>query len=113
MNELKRIHALLSASGSKKWLNCTPSAKLEEEFPDIVSVFAEEGTFMHQLGELQLIYYIQGIDRKGFCKKLEEYKKNKYYNTQIYEAIQTYVDLVVEHINQAKKITPDAAVFIE
>lgn len=27
-------HALLSASGAHRWLSCTPSAKLEEQFPD-------------------------------------------------------------------------------
>ncbi len=37
-------HALLSASSSKRWLSCTPSARLEEQFRDEAggSVFAEE-----------------------------------------------------------------------
>ena len=113
MSELKREHALLSASGAKKWLNCTPSAKLEEGFSDVTTVFAEEGTFMHQLGELQLMHYLEHIDRKEFSKRFDKYKKVKFYNTELYEAIQTYVDLVIEHINQAKEKTLDAAVFIE
>ena len=28
----QRSHALLSASGAGRWLNCTPSAKLEDEY---------------------------------------------------------------------------------
>jgi hypothetical protein len=40
-------HAKLSASGSGKWLVCTPSAQLESEIPDEESDFAKEGTFAH------------------------------------------------------------------
>ena len=42
-------HALLSASSSKRWLNCTPSARLEEQFAEETgnSVYAEEGTATH------------------------------------------------------------------
>ncbi len=44
-------HALLSASSSKRWLSCTPSARLEEQFKDEAggSVYAEEGTAAHRL----------------------------------------------------------------
>lgn len=38
-------HALLSASGSEKWLNCPPSAKLEAEIEEKSSEYAQEGTF--------------------------------------------------------------------
>lgn len=37
-------HALLSASGSEKWLNCPPSAKLEAEIEEKSSEYAQEGT---------------------------------------------------------------------
>jgi hypothetical protein len=54
-----KLHAKLSASGSKKWLTCTPSATLEEQFPDERSEFAAEGTFMHELFELLLLNSLQ------------------------------------------------------
>lgn len=47
-------HALLSASGSKKWLTCTPSARLEAAFPDEQSEFAKQGTLAHDLVEIAL-----------------------------------------------------------
>lgn len=53
-------HALLSASGSKKWLTCTPSARLEENFPDEDSEFAKEGTKAHDLLEMALGYAYLG-----------------------------------------------------
>ena len=49
----ERDHALLAASAANRWLNCTPSAKLEDaEGPRESSIYAEEGTLAHELGEL-------------------------------------------------------------
>lgn len=45
-------HALLSASSSAKWLVCTPSARLEETFPNESSDEASEGTKAHDLATL-------------------------------------------------------------
>ena len=54
-------HALLSASSSKRWLNCPPSARLEEQFTgDIGSVYAEEGTAAHALAEHKLKRLLSG-----------------------------------------------------
>ncbi len=44
-------HALLSASGAHRWMNCTPSARFEEDFPNMSSSFAEEGTLAHKVAE--------------------------------------------------------------
>lgn len=52
------LHATLSASSSKRWLSCPPSARLEEKlrdrFGERSSVYAEEGTKAHALAELKL-----------------------------------------------------------
>ncbi|RCK10967.1 DUF2800 domain-containing protein [Bacillus licheniformis] len=58
-----RAHALLSASGSKRWLTCTPSARLEQEFEESTSVFAEEGTLAHELSEVLLQYHFGQISK--------------------------------------------------
>lgn len=52
------VHAILSASSSKRWLNCTPSARLEQNFPNESSVYAEERTAAHALGEYKLRKYL-------------------------------------------------------
>ena len=44
-------HALLSASGSHRWLNCSPSARLEEQFEEDESIYAADGTAAHALAE--------------------------------------------------------------
>lgn len=33
-NHKDRTHALLSASGASRWMNCNPSARFEDMFPD-------------------------------------------------------------------------------
>jgi hypothetical protein len=55
---VERAHAKLSASGSKKWLTCTPSASLEDQFPDEHSEFAAEGTFAHAVFEQDVLDYL-------------------------------------------------------
>ena len=51
-------HAVLSASSSKQWLHCPPSARLQENFPNESSVYAEEGTWAHELCEYKVKKYL-------------------------------------------------------
>ena len=47
-------HAILSASGAFRWLQCPPSALLEREFTDDTSDAAAEGSAAHALAEHKL-----------------------------------------------------------
>lgn len=49
-----RSHSILSASSSKRWIHCPPSAVLNDRFPDKTSVYAAEGTAMHERCEWKL-----------------------------------------------------------
>lgn len=48
-------HALLSASASKQWLNCPPSARLCAEESDRASPYAKEGSDAHALCEAKVL----------------------------------------------------------
>lgn len=92
----KRAHALLSASSAHRWLYCTPSARLEEQFPDTVSVAAKEGTLAHELAEARLKNYFFSVDfgkRKltGFIKKL---KGEELWQEEMLGHTETYLDYV-------------------
>ncbi len=50
----QRAHAILSASGAERWINCPPSARLEENMPDTESAYSREGTLAHELAECSL-----------------------------------------------------------
>jgi len=105
-----RKHAILSASGAHRWLECTPSARLEEDIAEKTSVYAEEGTFMHELAELHLSLYLNRLSKLKFNKKLKEMKQNEFYTEEIENAVQAYVDIVVERINEASK---DSLILLE
>lgn len=49
-----RKHAILSASSAHRWMNCNPSARLEQEFEDRETEAAAEGTAAHALCEHKL-----------------------------------------------------------
>ncbi len=48
LDHSNRKHSLLWASEAKRWLHCPPSAWLSDQFPNESSVYAAEGTFMHE-----------------------------------------------------------------
>lgn len=114
MGETQRAHAILSASGSKRWLSCPPSAMLEEQFPESTSDYAAEGSFAHSLAELLLRGYITtDIKPSIYKKKLAEIQKNPYYSESMNDYIGQYVSIVGEKYLEAKKNGSDSFVMLE
>jgi len=77
-------HALLSASGSKRWLSCTPSARLEATFPEQKRStggidFSAEGTLAHSLGEIRLRLYFNQITQEEYDREYEVIKTHPIY----------------------------------
>lgn len=95
-------HAILSASASHRWLKCSPSARWEQQFPDKTSAYAEEGTRAHALAEKTLKTFRNG----GSPEVVSD-------NAEMKEAIQSYVDTVVEKYTEARQASPDARLLIE
>ena len=89
-------HALLSASGAHRWLECTPSAKLEEQFPKKTSSYAEEGTAAHELAELTARYWLGEITEAEYENRRDELAKGTYYNAEMQECANDYGKLVFE-----------------
>ena len=85
-------HAILSPSGASRWLACTPSARLEEKFPDSTSTYSEEGTLAHAVGELIL------RDEPDFKEKLEKLKNSKLGKKYYSDAMYTYADEYAEYV---------------
>src|SRR5690606_25215669 len=88
-----RAHAVLSASGAHRWNECPPSARLEEQFPDESSPYAEEGTIAHALAEVRLR---QALGAK--VRISSKVTKSEHYNPAMEEHIAGYVTLVMERI---------------
>ena len=107
-------HALLSASGAHRWLSCTPSARLEETFPETTSPYAEEGTHAHALAELMLRKrFGEPMGPRAYKAALDALQADPRYSPEMAEHVQEYVDYVEERFNAAKAVCPDAFLAIE
>ena len=90
-----RDHALLSASGAYRWLNCPGSARLEDKFEDEPSVYAAEGTLAHEMAELKIIkYFTTDLRPSEFKKRITELKKNELYTAEMDRYTNEYRDYI-------------------
>ena len=99
-------HAILSASSSKRWLNCPPSAKLCAEVEDTTSEYAKEGTDAHTLCEYK-VKSMLGIKMQDPTDSLS------YYNEEMERCANDYASYVMEVIEDAKNYCKDPLVLIE
>lgn len=97
-------HAVLSASGSKRWLSCPPSARLERKFPDRAGEAAQEGTLAHALAELRIRYWLGEISEYDMGVRNDRAQRDELYSPEMSEYVQEYVDLCVEKINAAQGV---------
>ncbi|RAK21113.1 uncharacterized protein DUF2800 [Anoxybacillus vitaminiphilus] len=93
----EREHALLSASAAHRWLACTPSVRLEEQFPDTTSPYAQEGTLAHEIAELKLRkYFIEPMSQRSFSAKLNKFKKHELFQEEMLKHTDTYLEYLKE-----------------
>lgn len=108
-------HALLGASGAKRWCSCPPSARLEQEFTEKASTYAIEGTYAHSLAELKMKYSLGDIKIKDFKKQEKQLKEEnaEHHNKEIEEYVEWYVNTVLEMLAEARARCPDAIIMLE
>lgn len=111
MGHAERAHALLSASSAHRWVVCTPSARLEEQFPDPSSEAAAEGTLAHELAELKLRHYFQTVEfgKSKYTRAANKLKKHGLWQNEMDDHTDTYLDYVKEKA-MAFKSQPSVAV---
>ena len=97
-------HALLSPSGSHRWLHCTPSAVLETEFDNKSSPAAAEGTAAHALCEHKL---------KRMLHRRSKRPVSDYNSDEMEEHTDAYVEFVSELLEKAKQNCKDPLVQVE
>lgn len=92
----ERAHALLSASGAHRWMNCTPSAILETQFPDTTSEAAKEGTLAHELAEAKVMHYmhIDGFTKRKLTIKTNKLKKDPLWQAEMERYTDEYLDFI-------------------
>lgn len=106
-------HAILSASGAHKWMNCPPSARLEEHIPSKQTEYTLEGTLAHSLGEITLRKELEEITTRKFNSELKKIEADKLYTADMPDYVGIYVDTCMEKVAEAKATTPDAVFKVE
>lgn len=120
-------HALLAPSSAKRWMTCTPSARLEAAVPNKDTAYTREGTIAHAMAEGILRHMLEqkydhmpeageffetgGTEIAEFCRtcELEGFDWREMAVT-VYEH---YCRLVYESYLGAKLEDPDAVLLIE
>lgn len=107
----RHAHAVLSASGSKLWINCAASAYLQSFYPDDAGEAAEEGTFAHAIAAARmktaLGHALRHPETEAVLLKTPEAKR--FWCEDMADHVQGYVDRNLEILAEH----PDAVVLVE
>ena len=131
-----QLHAVLGASSAKRWLTCTPSARLGERltsrFGSESSPYAQDGTKAHALAEIKVrkaFYAADGMTTTVYSRMSEE-ERDAYtgINAFRYDALRAelgdipsdmehatdaYCDVVMEKYLSAKDRDPSTRLLLE
>jgi hypothetical protein len=100
-----RAHALLSASSSKRWLTCTPSARIEDQYPDTDTEYSKEGATAHELAQMYIEHWLYPDTRPLRETTVEEYR--------IYQEVLPYIDYIIERYQEAKHTYGACSILLE
>ena len=90
-------HALLGPSSASRWMACPPSVRLCEQFEDVESEYAKEGSLAHEIAELKVKKLIDpGLTSRKFTSAMKKLKDKELYQ----EEMQGYTDEYVEFIQE-------------
>lgn len=130
------LHSVFGASSSKRWLSCTPSARLcerlEKRFEKKDSPYAREGTKAHALGEIKIrnaLYHADEMTTAKWSRMTpEEQEAYEGINDFRYQALRddlgeipkdmeqatdTYCDVVMGRFLRVRELDPNAVLVLE
>jgi hypothetical protein len=101
-------HAVLSASASKRWLTCTPSARLEATLPELKRAtgdfdYSQEGTTAHLLAEVKLRHHYNQIGIDEYQREYDIVKATPYFNEEFEAHVDNYVLYVRSQIGEGDR----------
>jgi hypothetical protein len=106
----ERKHAILPASGAARWMACTPSARLEEQFPDTGSEYAAEGTLAHSIAELKVRKkFVEPMGARTYNTRMNKLKRDPLYQDEMDRYTDDYLDYI-SGVFMSYKSAPHVAV---
>lgn len=97
-------HAVLSASGAYRWMNCLPAARLELEFKNQESTAAAQGIAAHNLCEHKLKKALNIRSRRPV---------SEFNDDEMEEHSDAYVGYILEQLEEVKENCKDPLILIE
>jgi hypothetical protein len=107
------VHAILSASGSERWEECSPSARLEEQLPDKPSVYSAAGNLGHSLAEARINLYLGNLTEEEYAVAHLQLKAHELYTEALQEIADEYYDIAVASIMSIREVNKDALILVE
>ena len=105
MNDIRK-HSILPPSSAARWIACPPSALKNAEIEDKPTEAALEGTAAHSLCEYKV--------KNALGKKVKNPTEDLgYYNAEMEECAEGYMQFVLEQVEKAKQSCSDPIVLIE
>ena len=90
-------HAILSPSAAHRWLHCTPAPRVEAEFPETTSEYAEEGRLAHSVCELAAKKKFTVMNNRTYNNRLKKLKADPKWDDEMLSTAATYVEHLTEH----------------
>jgi hypothetical protein len=121
----KRGHSIISPSGASKWMGCTGSAYMEQNFgeEDQVNTFADEGTLAHEIAELIIRYNLSemyeaseqefmynhgGTQQEEILQRLGEAYQHELYYQGMENDVMPYVEHVIQTVLKGSMVYLEA-----
>lgn len=108
-----KLHAKLSASGSEKWMTCTPSMRMEEAFPDQQTNASREGTFAHEVFENMIKRRLEQIDSKAYNKRVRELEQDEFWSDVLLDYVTEACDRAMERVEYARSVCKQPLFLVE
>lgn len=108
-----RKHSLLAPSSAHRWINCTPSVRLQESYTNTYSTFALEGTLAHEMAEAILSYDLDLIDKQEYERILEEIEDSPFYYDGMRGDVEVYTNYVLDEYHYLSGKDKDTLILIE
>jgi hypothetical protein len=92
---------------------CPPSVKLSEGFADISSLYAEEGTYLHELCELKLRWYLGDTPSSILDEQYAQHKESEFYSDEAESITDEYASFCAETIEAIRSGCADPLIYVE
>lgn len=107
------MHAKLAPSSAERWIQCPASIRMEQGIVNESSVYAEEGTKAHALGEIVASYHLKKTSYEDYKENLDRWREEADLDYLTMEEMDEHIDGYVGFIMERKAQHPHSVVMLE